>query len=85
MPARPCSAPALDDLGREAKADELARTGRLGAAALVDHSARKQGVGEFGKFLVLVRLDDVSVNALEIRARVTARGGFVHDRWPFAC
>ena len=30
-------------------------------------------------------LDDMRVNAREVRAQGTVRGGFAHGRWPFAC
>ena len=80
LPTRPSCPPTSYDLGRQPQADELARVGRARTPALLDDSTSKHVVGEFREFLVLDRLDDMRVNARQIRAQSTARDGFAHDR-----
>ncbi len=85
LPTGAGGSPACDNFGWQAQADQLTWIHRARAAALLDDCTSEHFVGEFREFLVLRRLDDVRVNARQVRAQSTARGGFAHDRWPFAC
>jgi hypothetical protein len=85
LPAWTSSAPSGDNLSGKAQADQLTRFRGARAAALLDYRSSKHFVGEFGKFPVFGRLDDMGAYARQVRAQSTVRDGFAHDRLPFAC
>ena len=85
LPAGTRRAPALDDVGREAYRDQLARVRGHGATALLDDGARQVGALDLGDLLVLVQANRMGVYLAEVRLRSTARDGLSHACWPFAC
>lgn len=84
LPSRSSRSPAFNNLGRQAKRDQLARVGRVRPPAFVHSGASKHLVRRFGKVLVLGGLHGMRINTLQVGAQSTARGGFVHEHWPFA-
>ena len=85
LPAWTCSLPLREHLWRQPQADHLFRVGRPGAASLLEDGTSEHLVRHLREFFVLFRLDDVRIDALEVRAQSTARSGLVHDRSPSSC
>jgi hypothetical protein len=73
LPARPCGPPLEDDILRQANGDQLLRIDRARPSPFVDLSSCKHVIGQFGKFVVLLRLNDMRCNLREVRSQGAGR------------
>ena len=77
LPTRTSGLPARNDLRRQTQADHLPWVDGARPPCLLEDGARKHFVCKLRQIFILFRLDDMRVNALEIRAQSTGRSGLL--------